>query len=207
MTIDLAQFQGALNAEQKEFFDNQLKQTRETAVTEFKTTSEAERKKLIPEKYEIKFADKTALDPQTDAEKIVAYAKARGFSNSEAQDLVKEIEGVAGGITTRQQAFLQSEAKRWETEVKADKDLGGTNYDNTVKNINRVMEKFAPGENNPLRTILNSTGYGNHPEWVRFINAIGKAMAEDGPLGGKGGGSGDKKSAADVLFPELAAKN
>jgi hypothetical protein len=51
-----------------------------------------------------------------------------------------------------------------------------------------------------LKAELSKTGYGNHPEMVRLLTRIGKAMAPDQLVlpGTQAGGT--QKSAADVLY-------
>lgn len=201
---DDASFTASLNDQQKTYFANTLKTATEAAVTKFKTEAEESRKKAVPEKYELKFADQSPLDPTEDREKIAAYCKAQGFSNEQAQAFADFVQERAGRLTERQQAFLKSEADRWKTAVETDKDLGGSNFATTVKHIQRVMDRFAPADSE-FRKLLNETGYGNHPEFVRFVTAIGKAMAEDSPsiLGG-GGRTGGKEFDPKALYPKSA---
>jgi hypothetical protein len=188
--MDDAAFSASLSPEQKTFFESHVTRVKESAVTEFKTADQAARQKAVPEKYELKFSEQSPLDKAADAEKIAAFAKKHGLTQEQAQELAAETEARAQAVIERQQAFLKSEGARWKSEVEADKDLGGKNLTQTIANTKRVMDRFAP-EGSPMRSLLNETGYGNHPEFVRFVNAIGKAMAEDSPsiLGGTGPGS------------------
>ena len=172
-----------LTPEQQTHVDGLVKQARETAVTEFKTTSEAERAKQIPETYDFKFADNSPLDSKTDAEKIASIAKKHGLTAGQATEFFKHTEELAGGVLQRQKQFLTDQIAKWVTDTESDKDLGGANLQTTLLNTKRVMDKFAPA-GSPFQKLLDESGYGNHPEWVRFVNAIGKAMAEDGYVPG-----------------------
>jgi len=172
--IDVAQFKGSLTAEQQPLFDNLLTHVKETAVTEFKT----EQQKQIPEKYDLTPTQESPLDPQADVEKIAAFARQHGFSNEQAAALLKHHEETAGGLVARQQAQLESQKTAWLESLNTDKELGGEHLEATLLNTKRAMDKFAP-EGSAFRKFLNDSGYGNHPEWVRFVNAIGRAMAED----------------------------
>jgi hypothetical protein len=196
--------QDTLTPEEKTWFDQQLSTASEAAVTKFKTDADEARRKAVPEKYELKFSDQTPLDSKTDAEKIAAFARQQGFTAEQAAALVKQHEELAGGVVARQQQFLTDQAAKWKTEVESDKDLGGANLPVTQANLKRVMDRFAPGDQHALREILNTTGYGNHPVWVRFVNAIGKAMAEDTSGGGNGLSRDTKtKTLAQRMFPDL----
>lgn len=206
--MDVTAFSASLNADQKTFFEKHVTDTSTAASTaaveKFKTDGGWAPKAQAPEKYTLKFADQSPLDPTEDREKIAAYCKAQGFSNEQAQAFADFVQERAGRLTERQQAFLKSEADRWKTAVETDKDLGGSNFTTTVKHIQRVMDRFAPADSE-FRKLLNESGYGNHPEFVRFVVAIGKAMAEDSPsiLGG-GGRTGTKEFDAKSMYPKSA---
>lgn len=92
---------------------------------------------------------------------------------------------------------LKAERVKWIEAVKADKDIGGEKLAETQRASNLVIERFMPPE---LRTILRETGYGDHPQFVRFLANIGAAMKEDSGLQGGGAGTGGKKSAEQVLY-------
>lgn len=143
----------------------------------------------VPQAYTLKLADGSPLDP-SDVDKVAAYARERGLSNEQAQAILDQRHEAAAGITQRQADAFAAKRTEWETQTWGDPELGGTNKDATLANVKLVMDKFAPGDDNPLRKELAVTGYGNHPAFVRFVNAIGKAMREDTPAGGGGGSSG-----------------
>jgi hypothetical protein len=155
----------------------------------------------VPEKYELKLADKSALDA-TDVEKISAYAKEHKLTQEQATALLKHQEATASGLVTRHDAARQTERDGWLTAVQTDKELGGEKLSETIKLSKLAMDKFAPGETHPFRQHLNETGLGNHPDVVRTMVMIGKAMAEDKPLGGLTAPEG-KKTLAERMYPDL----
>lgn len=150
-----------------------------------------------PVKYEIKLPDGSPLDPK-DIDKVAAYARERGLSNEQAQAILDQRHEAAAGVTQRQTEQFETIKAGWADKTWADPDLGGTNKDATIANVKLVMDKFAP-EGSAFRKELEVTGYGNHPEFVRFVNAIGKAMREDKPSPA-GGGNNGQRTAADVLY-------
>lgn len=151
-----------------------------------------------PEKYELKLVDGSPLDP-SDVDKVAAFARERGLSNEQAQAILDQRHEAAAGITQRQTEQHAARVSEWETQTWADPALGGANKDATLANVQLVMDRFCPGADHAFRKELAATGYGNHPEFVRFVNAIGKAMREDKPVGGNGPGAG-QRSAADILY-------
>lgn len=151
-----------------------------------------------PAEYQLALADGSPLDP-SDVDKVAAYARERGLSNEQAQAILDQRHEAASGLAERQVELFAQKRTEWETATWADPALGGANKDATLANVQLVMDRFAPGADNELRKELAATGYGNHPAFVRFVNAIGKAMREDSPVGGSGPGAG-QKSAAEILY-------
>lgn len=124
--------------------------------------------KVVPEKYDLKLAEKSLLDKGI-VERIAAEAKAQGLSQEEAQSLVTNRENdVAAFVETRKQTWLQ--------ETLSDKEIGGDGLKENVALANRMLDRFASPA---LKNELTKTGYGNHPEMVRMLVRIGKASAND----------------------------
>ncbi|OBU04833.1 peptidase [Morganella psychrotolerans] len=145
----------------------------------------------VPEKYEFK----TGEGQELDAEAVKAFepiAKELNLSNDQAQKLV-DVYGskIMPKLVEQQAAQWQQQIEQWAEQVKADKALGS---DESIGSAQKAMDKFGTPE---LKTYLNDTGLGNHPELVRIFANIGKAMSEDGLVTGNSGGG---QSAAAVLF-------
>lgn len=202
MPLTDAQFQESLNAEQKEFFTTTLKTATDTAVAKTKTDLEAERKKAVPDKYELKFADDAPLDPKEDREKIVAQAKEFGFTNAQAQAFATHIESTVKAVVSRQASASEAQKTKWAEDAKADKELGGDKLQETLKVCKRAMDKFAP-KDSPLAKFFDESGYGNHPEVIRLFFKLGQTMKEDRPNHGSDGGS-EKKPWGSRLFKQNA---
>ncbi len=202
---DDASFSATLTTDaQKAYYTNALKTAGTTAVETYKTEAEAARVKSIPEKYEFKFADKTPLHPTEDAVKIADYAKSQGLTAEQGQALVDLIQDRANALTARQLADYDKDVKAWADQVKADKDIGGDKYPQTQANVKRVMDRFAP-KDSPFRKLLDDTGYGNHPLLVRFLNDVGKAMAEGGRTLESEGVDPKELTLAEALYGKQSA--
>jgi hypothetical protein len=190
--------QDTLTPEEKSWFDTQLKTASEAAVAQHKTEAEAARAAAIPEKYEFQFSENSPLDPKADAEATASLAKKLGLSKEQAAELLKHQETLAGGVIARQQQTLQSQIQKWNDEVKADKDLGGANYTATLAAVKRVIDKFGAAVPE-FGQLVEASGYGSHPAFVKIFAAIGKAMGEDGSVNG-GPPKAGTKSAAEILY-------
>lgn len=134
---------------------------------------------------------------QADVDRVAAIARERGLSKEQAEVMLKTQSDAVEAYEARLQEGFKAKRAEWVKTVQDDKDLGGANLAATQKNAQRVIDTFMDTE---LRTFLKDSGYGDHPFMVRFLNKVGKAMAEDKALGGGGGGGGGNKSPADVLY-------
>lgn len=110
---------------------------------------------------------------QTTIDFVTDVAKALKLDNDKAGQLLRTLETT---YTKAQQAAVQRERTAWRTELRADPELGGENFDKTRLHLSTVMRKFG---NNDVKEILNSTGLGDHPAFVRMFNAIGAAMSQE----------------------------
>ena len=153
-----------------------------------KTDDKAQSK--APDKYELKLSENSLLEPSV-IDEVAAIAREQGLSNEQAQERLGQIEAQV-------EAKREANIKAWEKEVTADKELGGEKLQSTQANITRFASRFAP-KDSPIAALLHRSGYGSHPAVVRLMNDIGKAMAEDKPLG-HGGASGGAKDAVTTLY-------
>lgn len=96
----------------------------------------------------------------------------------------------------RSEAFAK-QVETWGEEVAKDPELGKAENQAAMR---KVVESFGTPE---LKSLLNSTGLGNHPELARFAFRISKAISEDAILG-KATGEAAPKDTASVLYPTTA---
>lgn len=152
-----------------------------------------------PEQYELTLPDGGPLEA-SDLEAFAALARAKGWTNEEAQTALAEH---AHALTAQSERFL--------TELKSHAEVGGDHLAVAQQQANTVLDRFLPAESpegQVLRSGLHKSGYGNWTPLVLLLARIGKAMAEDRPLSGGGAAPPkDKKSTSDVLFPSTAAKS
>ena len=71
----------------------------------------------------------------------------------------------------------------WQTEIKADKEIGGDKLSGTLQTFAKVAND--PELSDPkFREALTFTGAGNHPAIVRTLAKWAKALTEGGPVRG-----------------------
>lgn len=150
-----------------------------------------------PEKYDFRAPEGTEYAPEV-LEAFTAAAKAADLSQDAAQKL---IEKMAPALVARQVDQVQAIHKEWLDASTADKEFGGEKLAANLGVARKALENFGSPE---LRTLLDETGLGNHPEVIRFMFRAGKAISEDGFVGGKPSGA-TTANVASVLYDNTRA--
>jgi len=173
-------------------------QTPPATETADKTTTTTETKppvqtKAAPEKYEFKAPEGTAFDPGI-LEAFSGAAKEADLTQDAAQ---KILEKMAPALATRQADQVKAIHEEWRTASAADTEFGGAKLAENLGVARKAYDMFATPE---LRTLLDTTGMGNHPEVIRMMYRVGKAISEDKFVAGSAARSGATQNPATVLY-------
>ncbi len=122
--------------------------------------------------------------PQEAAQKLVDFHA----------DFVKQM----GDEFTNQWTQTQED---WQRQVKELPEIGGENLSNSLTEIAKVVDRYGSQE---LRQALDVTGAGNHPEVVKFLHNVAKAVNEQPPVSGQPTSTAPT-SRADRLFGNQGA--
>lgn len=164
--------------------------------TKGKDTGDAKQQPAAPEKYELKLPDGVPMlaeEAQELIDKAATDAKARGLSQEQANAVL----GDRAEVVKQHREIVNG----WAEEVKADTEFGGANLANTEKHSKAALAKFFP---EITAEMLNKTGIGNHPGFVRGLARIGRAMQPDGHVAA-GDPQPAKKTTKELWYPDLAA--
>lgn len=164
--------------------------------------TEEDAKPGAPEKYEFKAPDGMDLDPEAVAA-FEPLARELNLTQEAAQKLVDIYASRMSALGSAQQAQALQQRQGWEESVRSDKELGGHNLDATLAAGKQALNQFGTPE---LVNLLNHTGLGSNPEFVRFCAKVGKAMAEDSFHRGGSGADADDNS-ADARARRLLPKS
>jgi hypothetical protein len=145
-----------------------------------------------PEKYEFKSPEGHTLDEAV-LKSFAESAKEAGLSNDAAQ---KVIDKVAPVIAARQLESIVAVHKQWVEASTSDKEFGGAKLSESLATAKKAVEAFGTPE---LSRILNESGFGNHPEIIRFLFRTGRAIGVDKFVGGVSRPH-ESKDLADVLY-------
>ena len=123
----------------------------------------------------LKLQNETFLSSK-DLELMNSFAKENGLTNKQAQLLLDRQNEQMNLFAQKQIDLAKEQISNYETQVKADPDIGGNNFNQSITTAQRVLTQFAsPG----FRDLLDKTGFGSHPEMIKTFVNIGKLMQND----------------------------
>lgn len=153
-------------------------------------------KPTAPEKYEFKAPDGAQLNPDVIG-KFEGVARELGLSQEAAQ---KVVDAMAPQLAAAHAAQFESIKTGWADSARTDKEFGGDKLNENLAVAKKALDAFGTPE---LRTLLNDTGLGNHPEIIRaFFKAGQKISGSNFVPGGASGAA--SASAAATLYPNQA---
>lgn len=121
--------------------------------------------------------DEAARPPQ-DVEAAPAGGAAEDGENAGAAALEALLRQREEARRTEWRARVES----WRDEVARDPELGGARFEASVARAQLALGRFDEGGR--IGRLLESSGYGNHPDIVRFFTRLADAVMEDVPAPG-----------------------
>ena len=123
-----------------------------------------------------------------EAQFLSKIAQESGADAASASKLVQD-------LTLYGQVKHDLQVEAWEAASRNDPDFGGEKLGESLATANRVFEAYDP--QGTIRAMLTETGYGNHPDLIRFMVAIGRDLAPDRMVSASGASGLD----ARAFFP------
>lgn len=133
-------------------------------------------------------------------ESFKGLVKELGLPTDTAQKLVDFVASNQKAAVEAQRAEVERTQKTWIDSLKADKEIGGQEFDSNIQVARKAVERFGSGE---LKAFLEETGLGNHPAMVRAFYRIGKAIAEDSISGTSNGAPAALASSDEAFYRSL----
>ena len=150
-----------------------------------------------PEVYEFKAAEGQTFDPEF-VKSYSEVARELNLTQEAAQTMIDKV----GPVLAQQQAAQIAQVRNdWAEASKIDAEFGGAKFNENLAIAKQSIDKFATPE---FKQMLDDTGLGNHPEWIRYCYRVSKAFSPDNFEGGhKEGGAApnDFNSMASKLYP------
>jgi hypothetical protein len=174
-----------------------------TGETALGGKAEAAPTPVVPESYELVAPDGVTLDAAS-VEAATPVFKELGLTNEQANKLVPIATQMAQRIQDQanQQIISQvaADRKAWLDTAKADPELGGSKWNETVTIAASALDKLGFPKGAPFRVLLDESGLGNHPEMIRAFSKMGRAMGESGFVR-EGQSTAAEQHPARLLYP------
>jgi len=172
-------------------------QAQQTTTDAVKTEAvKADAPKGAPEKYEFKAPEGWNFDNEV----ITSFSDIAKELNLSQESAQKILDKVGAKAAERQAQNLEAIRQEWAQTSQADKEFGGDNIQSNLAVAKKALDTFGTPE---LRSLLNESGLGNHPELIRFFYRAGKAISEDQYVVTNGSSAATKPAVRD--FASAAA--
>ena len=133
-----------------------------------------------PESYEFQAPEGVQFDDAV----IGAFSEVAKELNLPQDQAQKVLDKMAPVIAARQAEQFQAARTEWAEAAKTDKEFGGEKLTENLGTAKKALDALATPE---LRTLLEESGLGNHPEVIRVFYRAGKAISEDRFVAGQAG--------------------
>lgn len=128
---------------------------------------------------ELKFPDGVALDTKL-MDGFKATAKEIGLDSPKAQQLADLYLEHQQALAKAHEEEARAVVAQWRAEVDQDKEFGGAALQENLALAAKAIDRFGGEE---LRQVLEQSGFGDHPAFVRAFIRIGKQLREDSIAG------------------------
>ena len=138
--------------------------------------------------------------PQENLDSFAKACKEAGLSKKQAEAMLAWHKGFAGDVQKLQQQQEAAQVKAWQDEILKDPEIGGTHWKAAVADSRKALNAF--DTDGKLRTLLKQMHADYHPDVVRVIARVGRAMGEDKFISSKGSGN-DVRALEDRMWPNM----
>lgn len=157
----------------------------------------AEGSEGAPEEYaDFEVPEGVALDAEITGQ-FRDVAKELNLPQAQAQRVVDLGVQMAQRWADAQTAQVQDIQAGWRREAEADAEIGGEALPQNLAVAKRALDAYAT---DGLRTLLEDTKLGDHPEVIRLLVKVGKTISEDGMVTPTGAAPAAPKSLAERIY-------
>lgn len=159
---------------------------------------------VLPEKYTLPVAEGgKGIDGLSDA--LSPVFRELNLTQEQVNKIGEAYNKFGAEFTKANEAKEKADFDTWmseqaKTNTDAIRKEWGTEFDGNLKVAQRAIGRFAPPE---LKSLLDETGMGNHPAFLKAFLQIGKMIQEDTPPTGQQPAT--RKSNEDVFYGGSAA--
>lgn len=150
----------------------------------------------VPDAYELKAFTVGEGDDETEVQidsslldSVSPGLKEAGVTQAQLDKLAPLVPSIQEAALKNMNDEFSKTRADWAKEAREDPEIGGKNWDETVRLAGKALDAFGARseikdgvETNEFRKLLNDSGMGNHPVFIRMFRNIGAAASEDGTL-------------------------
>ena len=164
-------------------------------ATQAKTEEAAPAPAGAPEQYEaFKLPEGSAALSKETLSAFEGVARELNLPQDKAQLVIDKL---APALQAQNAADFEQAKTEWAGASTSDKEFGGDKLSENLAVAKKAVDQFASPE---LRSLLESSGFGNHPEVVRLFYRVGKQISEDGFVASGATQGTQTRNAASVLY-------
>lgn len=178
LTDDSAPEQGAVNTTEQNISGDGQSVDQKPVDKNTDNKGVGDQKSAVPEKYDLKLPEQSMLTDD-DLADIAEEARSLGLDQTNAQKLVESRNKDRAAFLESMRLAHQEKVVSWREALTRDPEIAGkdgTEFSANIARAKLVLAKYGTPE---LRKHMDETGFGNHPEVVKFFVRLGKAMRED----------------------------
>ena len=87
-------------------------------------------------------------------------------------------------LEQRHGAQMEALSNQWAQQSRTDAEFGGDKLNENMAVAKRALQQYGSPE---LSDLLNQSGLGNHPAFIRMFYRVGLTLREDGMVNGNKG--------------------
>ena len=144
-----------------------------------------EEKPAVPEQYQFTAAEGKEYDAEV-LKEYEAAAREIGLDNDKANSMLGRMSAI---LEQRQTAQMEVLSSQWAEQSRTDTEFGGDKLNENMAVAKRALQQYGSPE---LTELLNQSGLGNHPAFIRMFYRVGLTLREDGMVNAN---KGDARSA------------
>lgn len=131
--------------------------------------------------YNLKVPEEYSLAPEV-LDKYIPLLQKHGVTQDGAQELADLHMDLLRRADEIGQQARKEIVEGWKEEIKADPEFGGENFKENIALARSGLRAVMPTDKEgaaALSELLDSSGFGNHPEVVKMFARIGRMVKED----------------------------
>lgn len=158
-------------------------------------------KQAEPEDYAFEPTDDFQV-PKENLDSFTQACKEAKLTKVQAEAMLNWHKSFASDVSKLQAQQESAQIRQWQDEILKDPEIGGSHWKAAVADSRRALNAF--DTDGKLRTLLKQMHADYHPDVVRVIARVGRAMGEDKFIGSRGESSGKERPLEERMWPNMS---